>query len=95
MSELTQNDYELLAAYKEEIFGAGWKSSLTIEQLISSHKTLRNIVNQERKVNMEEMERYRVIGETMGREMVTNGEYIEVSKLKQMTVADLVNFLAD
>lgn len=78
----------LLEKYCEEL-GVG----LTLDQLIDSHRNLRNM-NLENRIEINrELDKARQFGREQGFDQVTNGLYIDVVKLKNMTIAELVEFI--
>ena len=80
-----------LRAYCEE----NGLSELTLDELVDCYITLRNINVKRGQQWNEELRNARELGEIQGRERVINGEYIEVSKLKEMTIRELVDFLSE
>lgn len=88
---MNTEDKKKLQAYSDEI---GISSGFDLDTLISSHRRIREI-NRESHINrMAELERARAIGEDQGFQAVTNGKYVEVEKLKAMTISELMEFLS-
>lgn len=84
---MTQN---LLADYSKEL---NLNSVFLLQDLIDSHRYLRERQQHAQAESREQLERYRKIGTEQGYASVTHGEYIAISKLKTMTLAELVNFI--
>lgn len=83
---------QLLKQYSLEI---GLENTISINMLIDSHRTLR-VANQENTKKLhDQIQKGREIGIEQGRQLIANGEYIEVKKLKSMTVQELINFLGN
>jgi hypothetical protein len=80
----------LLSDYSKEL---QLGSKMTLESLIESHRYLRERHLNAQAESREQLEHYRKIGAEQGYSTVTNGEYIAISKLKTMTLAELVNFI--
>lgn len=68
-------------------------TTMTIESLIDSHRHLREKNMKSHQEWLKELEKAREFGRKQGIEMVTHGQYIEVSKLKSMTITELVDFI--
>lgn len=81
----------LLSNYASEI-GAEF---LSLEQLIISHRSLRDIVkiyrDETNTINKEIRDRVK----SMARDEVINGEYIAIEKLSSMTVLELTEFISN
>ena len=67
----------------------------TLEQLIESHRRLRNMNLENQTVRLQELANARIAGEKQGYDIVTNGEYVKVSILKNMSVGEMVDFLKE
>jgi hypothetical protein len=80
----------LLSDYSKEL---KLHSEMTLESLIDSHKYLRERLKNARAEGLERLERFRKVGAEQGYATVTNGEYIAISKLKSMTLAEIVDFI--
>jgi hypothetical protein len=66
---------------------------MSLESLIASHQYLRERYKNAPAEGLEQLERFRKVGTEQGYATVTNGEYIAVSKLKSMTLAEIVDFI--
>ena len=93
---MSTKDEQLLNEYKKELFGEyAETSTLTLEQLIESHRVIRRN-NQEFNARwLGIVSDAKVVGKNLGYQEVTNGEYLSVVDLKSMTVLELANLLAD
>ena len=81
---------KLLEQYSKEI-----GVDLTIENLIDSHRRLREINSISHKQWLSELEKAREIGIAQAEKIVTERNWININKLKSMTVLELVAFLAE
>ncbi len=81
-----------LEQYSQEI---GLFNGFTVESLIDSHRRLRIINSQTHAERMAELEAARAFGMEQGRQMILHGQYIEVEKLRSMTMQELTEFLYD
>jgi hypothetical protein len=79
--------------YTLEKYSQEMNCEMALEELIDSHRRLRiaNIKNLNEWSS--EITKAFAIGEKRGFDHVTNGLYIEVSKLKNMTIAELIEFI--
>jgi hypothetical protein len=84
---MTQN---LLSDYSKELKQG---SEMSLKSLIDSHRYLRERQKNARAEALDQLERFRKIGTEQGYSTVTNGEYIAISKLKSMTLAEIVDFI--
>lgn len=84
---MTQN---LLSDYSNELQQG---SELSLAMLINSHRYLRDRQKNSQAESLEQLERFRKVGTEQGYAAVTDGEYIAISKLKTMTLAELVDFI--
>jgi hypothetical protein len=66
---------------------------MTLEDLIDSHRYLRERTKNAHAEGLEQLGRFRKVGTEQGYATVTNGEYIAISKLKSMTLAEIVDFI--
>ena len=66
---------------------------MTLESLIDSHRHLREKNMNSHQEWLKELEKAREFGRNQGIEIITHGKYIEVSKLKGMTILQLVEFI--
>jgi len=78
-----------LAAYAAEI----GVEHLSVVGLIESHRKLRGLTIRRYEERMAELERAREFGYAAGLQQATHGEYVEVAKLRLMTLDELVDFL--
>ena len=83
---------DLLKSYSEEI---GLFSEMTLESLIKSHRHLRELNKVRHTEWLKELEKGREIGRIQAEKVVKEQEWINVERLKNMTVAELVNFVND
>lgn len=80
----------LLKEYSKEL---GLFSDLTLEELIGSHKHLRELNKNNLQNWREELVSGFEMGKAQGYTVITEQEYIKVSTLREMTIAELANFL--
>lgn len=78
-----------------EDYGKEVGVDFTLEQLIESHRRLRNMNIENSVQRLKELASARKVGMEQGYDMVTNGEYIKISVLKSMSVCEMVDFLKD
>ena len=78
-----------------EDYGKEVGVDFTLEQLIESHRRLRNMNIENNTERLKELANARKIGMEQGYEAITNEEYIKVSVLKTMSVHEMVDFLKD
>lgn len=84
---------ELLRTYSKELYSCD-NTSLTLEQLILSHRYLRSLnLNNDKEVRNKIFEEARVQGRKQGYDEVTKGDYIASEELRKMTVNELIEFL--
>lgn len=83
---------ELLQTYSKELYSCD-DTSLTLEQLILSHRYLRNLNLDNNEVRNKIFEEARVQGRKQGYGEVAKGEYIASEELRKMTVNELIEFL--
>lgn len=70
-------------------------STMLLSDLINSHRELRqkNMISHQQW--LKEIDNGREWGKKQGLEMITHGKYIEVEKLKKMTIGELVEFIGE
>lgn len=81
----------LLAQYSREV-GC---SDFTLGSLIDSHRRLREMLSTASKEKMSAYSEAVSRGQEHGNKLVTDGLYIEVEKLRNMTVKELVDWIGD
>jgi hypothetical protein len=81
---------ELLESYSKEI-----GVSTTLQELIDSHRSLRNENARRTKMSLAEMEAYRANAKRIAEEGVLNGEYISIEKLRTMTIRDIADLVGE
>jgi hypothetical protein len=84
---MTQN---LLSDYSKEL---KQDSEMSLESLIDSHRYLRERYKNARAEGLDQLLRFRELGTEQGYATVTNGKYIAISKLKSMTLVEIVDFI--
>lgn len=83
---------ELLQTYSKELYSCD-DTSLTLEQLILSHRYLRSLNLDNKEVRNKIFEEAKVRGRKEGYDEVTKGEYIASEELRKMTVNEIIEFL--
>ena len=81
---------KILENYSNEI---GLSNQMTLQGLVDSHRHLREKNMRSHQEWLQDLEKAREFGKKQGFEMITNGQYIEVSKLKNMTIVQLIEFI--
>ncbi len=84
----------MLDTYSEEL-KLPKDNYLTVPVLINSHKRIRASNKMMYDKEKEILERFRKLGEEQGRKMITEGEYIKVSKFKTMSVYELAELIIE
>lgn len=76
--------------YSKEI---GLHRAMTVDELVESHRRLRAVSAQKHEEWLEEIAKGREIGRLQGLEQVTQGEFIAVEDLRNMTMLEISNIL--
>lgn len=81
---------EALAEYSQEI---GLRETMTLRNLIDSHRTLRNISLKDVKEKMNEVEAARKRAYADAKECATTYDWFSKERLKGLTIGELVQLL--
>ena len=92
--EIDLTDVEKIKKYMEDINGSSYNES-SVVNFIESHRYLRSLNLENREIRREAFKQGFESGRSAGMESITNGVYIEIGKLKAMTVLELAQFLAE
>jgi hypothetical protein len=85
---------DLLKEYSVEIHGEGREDAMTLEQLISSHRHLRQLNVDTHAYRLQARDEGYAYGVKQGMARVNN-EYIKVEDLKKLTMAQVAEMLYD
>ena len=89
--EISIVDIEKIQNYMQSFIGG--IDSGDVDKFIESHRYLRSLNLENGEIQRNAFKEGFESGRNAGMESITNGMYIEVDKLKAMTVNELVNFL--
>lgn len=85
-------DEQLLADYSHSLNLVG---SLTVEQLISSHRYLRSLNVDEHSLRNKRINEAVEAAKSAAYEQVLKGEYVKVSDLAKMTIGEISELIED
>ena len=92
--EIDLTDVEKIKKYMEDINGPLHNENV-VTIFIESHRYLRSLNLENREIRQEAFRQGYESGRSAGMESITNGVYIEIGKLKAMTVLELAQFLSE